>query len=94
MGEELSEDFQNILQGRAHQRLHHRRQRLGRTGHGPLGSGHGPTHGRQEVSGADADGGNVEQELLGGGIDLRVAPPEGAQRRLATHRLDVGAAVS
>lgn len=42
----------------------------------------------------DSDGGRVQQQLLGGGVDLRVAAAERAQPRLRADRLEVRTAVA
>lgn len=57
------------------------------------GGGHFP-HCRHEVAAADGDGGDVQQELLGGAVNLRVPAAQSAERRLCAHCPDVGATVT
>ena len=92
--EQPLQSLQDVSQGGAQQWMNHSWQRFGGWGvEAASGWRHLP-HGRQEVAAADGDGGDVQQELLGGAVDLRVVAPQSAERRLGAHRPDVSAAVT
>lgn len=88
------QDFQDVTEGGAQQRLNNRGQRLGWTGGGALRRRLHLPDGCNKVAGADRDGGDVQQELLGGSVDLWVPASQRAQRRLSAHRFDVSSTIT
>lgn len=94
VGEQPLQGLQDVAQRGAEQRVDHGRQGLGGRGSGALRRGGHLLHGRGKVAAADGDGGDVQQELLGGAVDLRVAAPQSAQRRFSADRSDVSATVT
>lgn len=94
MGEQPLQRLQDLVQGGAQQRVGDGRQGFGGRGGGALRGRRHLLHGRRKVAAADGDGGDVQQELLGRPVDLRVAATQSAQSRLRTHRPDVSATVT
>lgn len=92
--EQPLQSLQDVMQGGSQQRLNHRWQGFGGRSNGAVGGWWHLPHGCHKVAAADFDGGDVQQEFLWSGIDLRVATTQSAQRRLSAHCPDVSAAVT
>lgn len=86
--------LQDVTQGGAQQGLHHSRQRFGRRSAEAAGGRRHLLHCHFKIAAVDGEGGDIQQELLGGGVDLRVAAAKSAQRCLRADGPDVSATVT
>lgn len=94
MRKESLQHIHGFTEGGFQQRFDDRCESFSWRGHCSLRSRNYFPHGREEVPPTDADGLHIQQEFLGGGIDLGVASAQGAQSCFCTHCFDVCAAVT